>query len=84
MSAHVMPYEVVSVVLNHDGSKHHETVSGNIFMPLEDARRDFREGITAAWALGVLGSEAGGTKYRVELRDEDTGRLVDSYNDITS
>lgn len=75
-----MPYEVVSIVLNRDGTKRRENVSGNIYMPLEHAKKDFREGVTAAWALGVLGGENSGTKYRVELRDEDTGNAVDSYD----
>lgn len=73
-------YEIVLIVYGHDGLPEYEKVTGHTDRPLEDVVKDFRADIAASASLGGFVEKHSGKKYRVELRDHDTGEVVNSYD----
>ena len=75
-----MSFETVITCFNRDGSVQFEEVTGCIILPLEDAKKDFQNSIRDG--PGEFNSEYSGQKYRLELRDDETGEVVDSHEGV--
>lgn len=71
-----MPYKTVQIVFNDDGSILYEHDAMILYMPLESAKRDFCIDFDASAAR--LCPKYSGKKCRIELRDKDTGEVIDS------
>lgn len=77
-----MSYDTLLTVYNHDGSIQRREVTSTIYMPLEDAKKDFREAVARETSSEDFNPSYSGQKYRIELVDGNTGEVVDSHDGV--
>lgn len=77
-----MAYENLLTIYNDDGTIKHREVTSTIYMPLENAKKDFREAIASETSSEDFNPSYSGQKYLIEMLDGNTGEVVDSHEGV--